>query len=61
LLLGKTNDAGRYVIANDLSDTATATMKRNVELNGLGPADGHNSDPVNENLGKVRVNEGDAW
>jgi tRNA (guanine26-N2/guanine27-N2)-dimethyltransferase len=36
-------------------------MKRNVELNGLGPPDGAGSDPVNENLGKVRVNEGDAW
>lgn len=40
-----------YVIANDLSELATAAMRRNVELNGLG--DGLD--------GKVRVNEGDAW
>ncbi|XP_006458094.1 hypothetical protein AGABI2DRAFT_183183 [Agaricus bisporus var. bisporus H97] len=50
----------RYVIANDLSDAATATMKRNIDLNGLGPTDAPSSDPMNENLGKVRVNEGDA-
>ncbi|KAG1831709.1 S-adenosyl-L-methionine-dependent methyltransferase [Suillus variegatus] len=28
----------RFVIANDLSASATAAMKRNVELNGLGPS-----------------------
>lgn len=58
---GETNDVYRYVIANDLSDAATATMKRNIDLNGLGPTDAPSSDPMNENLGKVRVNEGDAW
>lgn len=55
-------------------------MKRNVELNGLGPSKGStNETPVdtpsdaldtgersrpadaNARLGKVRVNEGDAW
>ncbi|OJA10564.1 hypothetical protein AZE42_03148 [Rhizopogon vesiculosus] len=59
----------RFVIANDLSASATAAMKRNVELNGLGPS----SDPaesasststVSEHQphdhGKVRINEGDA-
>ncbi|KAI0065367.1 N2 N2-dimethylguanosine tRNA methyltransferase [Artomyces pyxidatus] len=60
----------KYVIANDLSPSATAAMKRNVDLNGLGdetPA----SDPAETaeagktttrraKLGKVRINEGDA-
>ncbi|KAG1878051.1 tRNA methyltransferase [Suillus subalutaceus] len=60
----------RFVIANDLSASATAAMKRNVELNGLGPssldpADSASSSVVSEhqhlpNRGKVRINEGDA-
>lgn len=40
-----------YVIANDLSPAAAESMRRNVELNGLGTA----AEPD-----KVRVNEGDA-
>ncbi|KAJ7582668.1 tRNA methyltransferase [Mycena floridula] len=44
----------KYVIANDLSSLATAAMKRNIELNGLGPP------PETSDAGKVRVNEGDA-
>lgn len=61
----------RFVIANDLSASATAAMKRNVELNGLGPsspgpADSASSFTVSEHQplpdrGKVRINEGDAW
>ncbi|KAJ6630839.1 tRNA methyltransferase [Mycena sp. CBHHK59/15] len=43
----------RHVIANDLSSAATAAMKRNIDLNGLGPS------PENKD-GKIRVNEGDA-
>lgn len=43
----------RFVVANDLSESATAAMRRNVDLNGLGP-----SPETGE--GKVRVNEGDA-
>ncbi|KAG2111599.1 tRNA methyltransferase [Suillus discolor] len=60
----------RFVIANDLSASATAAMKRNVELNGLGPsysgpADSASSSTVSEHQplpdrGKVRINEGDA-
>ncbi|KAG2368617.1 tRNA methyltransferase [Suillus spraguei] len=60
----------RFVIANDLSASATAAMKRNVELNGLGPpspdpADSASSSVVLEHQslpdrGKVRINEGDA-
>ncbi|KAG1803816.1 S-adenosyl-L-methionine-dependent methyltransferase [Suillus plorans] len=60
----------RFVIANDLSASATAAMKRNVELNGLGPsstgpADSASSFTVSEHQplpdrGKVRINEGDA-
>ncbi|KAG1753451.1 tRNA methyltransferase [Suillus lakei] len=60
----------RFVIANDLSASATAAMKRNVELNGLGPsssdpADSASSSVVSEHQplpdrGKVRINEGDA-
>lgn len=61
----------RFVIANDLSASATAAMKRNVELNGLGPsypdsAIGASSSAASEHQpfpdrGKVRINEGDAW
>ncbi|KDQ12338.1 hypothetical protein BOTBODRAFT_34632 [Botryobasidium botryosum FD-172 SS1] len=74
----------RYVIANDLSPEAVETMRKNVELNGLGPqrsgslaringgstapvsldvAGANPTEPQNSarpNLGKVRVNEGDA-
>ncbi|KAH7926309.1 N2,N2-dimethylguanosine tRNA methyltransferase [Leucogyrophana mollusca] len=62
----------RYVIANDLSASATAAMKRNVDLNGLGPAPDSTEEmvPPDEKtptrishgltLGKVRINEGDA-
>jgi hypothetical protein len=56
----------RYVIANDLSPSATAAMTRNVELNGLGggtATDGSGPDPEGvptERPGKVRVNQGDA-
>jgi hypothetical protein len=46
----------RYVIANDLSSSATAAMTRNVELNGLG----NTVTDESGNQGKVRVNEGDA-
>jgi len=61
----------RYVIANDLSPAATAAMRHNIQINGLGP------DPVptdigdiggeinpkssKTRLGRVQVNEGDAW
>lgn len=66
----------RYVIANDLSPSATEIMRRNVLFNGLGPQDATEvTEPEEENptssvtprvtqkpsLGKVRVNEGDAW
>ncbi|KAJ3564295.1 hypothetical protein NP233_g8393 [Leucocoprinus birnbaumii] len=53
----------KYVIANDLSDAAAETMRRNVELNGLGPFEESSADPAipsKLNPGKVRVNEGDA-
>ncbi|KIO23382.1 hypothetical protein M407DRAFT_27161 [Tulasnella calospora MUT 4182] len=52
----------KYVIANDLSPAATAAMRRNVELNGLGPSTATTSGPSQpgEDLGKVRINEGDA-
>ncbi|KIJ68912.1 hypothetical protein HYDPIDRAFT_178862 [Hydnomerulius pinastri MD-312] len=61
----------RFVIANDLLPSATAAMKRNVDLNGLGPSvpesegpSTSTSEPVREStkpsLGKVRINEGDA-
>ncbi|KAI0054115.1 N2,N2-dimethylguanosine tRNA methyltransferase [Auriscalpium vulgare] len=56
----------KHVIANDISSSATAAMKRNVELNGLadGVADARTED-INpaarkSKLGKVRINEGDA-
>ncbi|KAG8940829.1 RNA methyltransferase tRNA(m5U54)methyltransferase [Tulasnella sp. 424] len=54
----------KYVIANDLSPAATAAMRRNVELNGLGPdpaASSTSESQPGRNLGKVRINEGDAW
>lgn len=73
----------RYVIANDLSSSAVEAIKRNVELNDLGPReitpqadeppaavqDGQGSKAAHKsangssskNLGKVRINEGDAW
>ncbi|KAF8654148.1 hypothetical protein AX16_003677 [Volvariella volvacea WC 439] len=47
----------KYVIANDLSPAAIEAMKRNVEINGLGPQSVDSDEP---NLGKVRINEGDA-
>ncbi|KAH7889237.1 tRNA methyltransferase [Phlebopus sp. FC_14] len=66
----------RFVIANDLSESAAAAMRRNVELNGLGPTPTVEASEDNDNvastptttedqakrpsLGKVRVNEGDA-
>ncbi|KAG9027167.1 RNA methyltransferase tRNA(m5U54)methyltransferase [Tulasnella sp. JGI-2019a] len=77
----------RYVIANDLSPAATVAMRRNIDLNGLGPiaiveADGIEAGLDDQdgtvqpkpattdesskhrksaaNLGRVRVNEGDA-
>ncbi|KAF5358340.1 hypothetical protein D9756_001542 [Leucocoprinus leucothites] len=53
----------KFVIANDLSDAAAATMRRNVELNGLGAFEETSTDPATPpklNPGKVRVNEGDA-
>lgn len=52
----------RYVIANDLSPTATAAMIRNVELNDLGAGgDGNGPDTAEMGRqGKVRVNQGDA-
>jgi tRNA (guanine26-N2/guanine27-N2)-dimethyltransferase len=58
----------RYVIANDLSPSATAAMKRNVDINGLGtpvedvtPEDNTTGKAGVPKLGKVRINEGDAW
>lgn len=60
--------ARRYVLANDLSPTAAEAMRRNVELNGLGPAkapadaEGANQTGNARNQkGKVVVHEGDAW
>lgn len=50
----------RYVIANDLSPSATAAMTRNVELNGLGGTAAEGNEQRAEAAGKVRVNEGDA-
>ncbi|KAJ3813181.1 N2 N2-dimethylguanosine tRNA methyltransferase [Lentinula lateritia] len=54
----------KYVLANDLSSTAVAAMKRNVDLNGLGPSkeveETGSAKQANTHLGKVRVNEGDA-
>lgn len=59
----------RYVIANDLSPSAVAAMKRNVEINGLAgtePATGGDLTKLENGSSrpkppKVRVNEGDAW
>ena len=62
----------RYVIANDFSPSATEAMRRNVELNGLGPAQATAEDEPSDtregaerlaklDQGKVRINEGDAW
>ncbi|KNZ71784.1 N(2),N(2)-dimethylguanosine tRNA methyltransferase [Termitomyces sp. J132] len=42
----------KHVIANDLSPSATAAMRRNIEINDLGSA--------HDASGKVRINEGDA-
>ncbi|KAF9242127.1 N2,N2-dimethylguanosine tRNA methyltransferase-domain-containing protein [Melanogaster broomeanus] len=61
----------RFVIANDISPSATDAMRRNVELNSLGPAveenegsgtsnTGPDEQTKSTNLGKVRINEGDA-
>ncbi|CAE6354738.1 unnamed protein product [Rhizoctonia solani] len=55
----------KYVIANDILPAATEAMRRNVELNGLGPASAsEESGPVKTgkkaDLGKVRVSEMDA-
>ncbi|KAF8121957.1 N2,N2-dimethylguanosine tRNA methyltransferase, partial [Boletus edulis] len=55
----------RFVIANDLSPSATAAMKRNVEINGLGSSEEETTAPdgqrtVKSNPGKVRVHEDDA-
>ncbi|KAF8625803.1 hypothetical protein AX15_005190 [Amanita polypyramis BW_CC] len=51
----------KYVIANDRSPSAVVSMKRNVELNGLGPATEESPSKDEEgSLGKVRINEGDA-
>lgn len=66
------SSSSRFVIANDLSASATAAMKRNVELNGLGPSPDSvevesasstfmASDQQPHDRGKVRINEGDAW
>ncbi|KAJ4463214.1 tRNA methyltransferase [Lentinula edodes] len=54
----------KYHLANDLSSNAVAAMKRNVELNGLGPSkeleETGSAKQANTHLGKIRVNEGDA-
>ncbi|GBE82152.1 tRNA (guanine(26)-N(2))-dimethyltransferase [Sparassis crispa] len=60
----------KYVIANDLSPTAVAAMRRNIEINGLGGEEGSGqgssgSAEAGSSQGpakspKVRVNEGDA-
>ncbi|KAG9318896.1 N2,N2-dimethylguanosine tRNA methyltransferase-domain-containing protein [Chiua virens] len=55
----------RFVIANDLEPSATAAMRRNVEINGLGPfeeeiATQDGQQVVKSNAGKVRVHEDDA-
>ncbi len=52
----------RHVIANDLSPSAAAAMRRNVELNGLGePTDLSQKPPEGGPSAHVKVNEGDAW
>jgi tRNA (guanine26-N2/guanine27-N2)-dimethyltransferase len=57
------------VIANDISPAATEAMRRNVELNGLGPQQPQPTSPTEEaasikgrrpDQGKVRVSEMDA-
>jgi tRNA (guanine26-N2/guanine27-N2)-dimethyltransferase len=68
--------ASRYVIANDLSASAVAAMRRNVEINGLGisgdvvgrDTDSTKAPKLDETLenpdlltDKVRINQGDAW
>ncbi|KAF9464736.1 tRNA methyltransferase [Collybia nuda] len=53
----------KYVIANDLSPSAIAAMRRNIEINGLGSKSETSlggSENVHVSLGKVRINEGDA-
>ncbi|KAG6907348.1 hypothetical protein DXG01_009232 [Tephrocybe rancida] len=47
----------KYVIANDLSPSATAAMKRNIDINDFGSAE---DAPSEGPVGKVRINEGDA-
>lgn len=57
------------MIANDLSSLAAEAMRRNIEINGLGitaplPEDDGGATkgkPSRPDLGKVRINEGDAW
>ncbi|EJD53010.1 N2,N2-dimethylguanosine tRNA methyltransferase [Auricularia subglabra TFB-10046 SS5] len=63
---GKEIPGIRYILANDLSPAATAAMRRNVDINGLGPHPDE-SEPVPEGVeadvhrqGKVRVTESDA-
>lgn len=58
----------RYVLANDLSSTATEAMRRNVEINGLGPQvipvdaeENSENSKTRTRRAKVVVNEGDAW
>jgi tRNA (guanine26-N2/guanine27-N2)-dimethyltransferase len=59
------NSRYRYVIANDLSASATEVMRKNVEINGLGEQQEASSDAGNPKKtvkrAKVQVNEGDAW
>jgi hypothetical protein len=43
-LLTRLPPSSRYVIANDLSPDAVAAMKRNVNLNKLGPSEASTSD-----------------
>jgi len=53
----------KYVIANDLSDSAVDAIKRNVDFNGLGapkPGTPGFSETRDQDVGKVRVNHGDA-
>ncbi|CAG7846119.1 tRNA (guanine(26)-N(2))-dimethyltransferase; AltName: Full=tRNA 2,2-dimethylguanosine-26 methyltransferase; AltName: Full=tRNA(guanine-26,N(2)-N(2)) methyltransferase; AltName: Full=tRNA(m(2,2)G26)dimethyltransferase [Serendipita indica DSM 11827] len=47
----------KYVLANDLSEAACEAMRRNVQINNLGPTDG---DASTQSPAKVRINEGDA-
>ncbi|TCD71872.1 RNA methyltransferase tRNA(m5U54)methyltransferase [Steccherinum ochraceum] len=52
----------KYIIANDLSPEAVATMRRNVDMNGLGERTEGTGDPDKKKTipAKVKVNEGDA-